>query len=359
MVPVSLFVAAALAAPTFDAGSDGSYGPLFVAAGTTLDVVLPADGTIHATDITVEAGATLTFTRNINNTPVYLLSQGDVVIDGVIDVSGSDSTASTGGAGGPGGFDGGTGTNPGNAQARPNTLVPDRNLLHLIGGRGGSGDGDGAPNCGGGGGGGALLIASSTTITLDGVLDLNAGSGACPEFPTDTGGDGYPGHVRLVAPVVTGTGDIDASQSAGTLGYVRVDSLLPGYESLSYNGTTPLSSSFQVTAGNIMIGRLDVVPTARITSVAGQGVATESGAVSVIVPAGSPTTQDVVVEVAGLAANGTVTVSLQKWQSGLTGVSNATFTSTASLDLGAGETSVTIPVTFEPLASTWLLARVY
>ncbi len=358
MLTLAALTAVAIAAPTFDAGSDGSYGSLFVAAGTTLDVVLPDDGTIHATDITVEAGATLTFTRNANNTPVYLLSQGDVVIDGVIDVSGGDSTSSGGGPGGPGGFDGGNGTATGNQLARPTLLSHDRDLLHLVGGRGGNGDGDGAPNCGGGGGGGALLIASSTTITLDGVLDLNAGSGACPEFPGDPGGDGLPGHVRLVAPRVTGTGDIDAAQSAGTLGYVRVDSLLPGFETLSYNGATPLTTSGQVSAGSAMIGRLPVVPTARITSVAGQAVATETGAISVTIPAGSPTTQDVVVEVGGLAASGTVAVAVQRWQSG-PAVSSTTTTFSGSIDLGGGETSVVIPVDFEPLATTWLLARVY
>jgi hypothetical protein len=151
MLTLVALTAAALAAPTFDAGSDGSFGSLFVAAGTSLDVVLPPDGTIHATDITVEAGATLTFTKNANNTPVYLLSQGDVQIDGVIDVSGGDSAASVGGAGGPGGFDGGTGST-GNEAARPQSLIHDARLLHLVGGRGGAGDGDGVPNCGGGGG---------------------------------------------------------------------------------------------------------------------------------------------------------------------------------------------------------------
>ncbi len=184
------------------------------------------------------------------------------------------------------------------------------------------------------------------------MLDANAGSGACPEFPTDSGGDGYPGHVRLVAPTVTGTGDIDAARSAGTLGFVRVDSLLPGYESLSYNGATPLTSSSQVSVGNAMIGRLAVVPTARIASVAGQAVATETGAVAVTIPSGSATTQDVVVDVAGLAADGTVSVQIEKWQSGPWPVSNVTFTFNGTIDLGAGETSVTIPVDFE-LARGW------
>ena len=90
-------------AQNFDAGSNGSLGALSVAdADVTVD--LPPDGRLHYTTVTVAAGRTLRFTRNALNTPVQLLAQGDVLIDGVISVDGSQAPASPpiGGAAGPG-----------------------------------------------------------------------------------------------------------------------------------------------------------------------------------------------------------------------------------------------------------------
>ena len=106
-VPMILMLSslsAALAAPDFDAGSDGSYGPLLVTAGNTLQVTLPPDGVIRATDITVETGGVLRFQTNTNNTPVYLLAQGDIRIDGTLDIAGRPATADVGGFAGPGGW---------------------------------------------------------------------------------------------------------------------------------------------------------------------------------------------------------------------------------------------------------------
>ena len=104
----TLFVAP-LMGQTFDAGSNGSYGPLNITADTTLP--MPADGIFRCTTITVASGTTLRFSRNPLNTPVYLLASGDVSIAGSIDVSATgpvDGSGRTiGGAGGPGGFDGG------------------------------------------------------------------------------------------------------------------------------------------------------------------------------------------------------------------------------------------------------------
>src|SRR5688572_26837161 len=92
----------------FASGSDGSFGAMNITTNTTLD--LPANGTYNCTTITVAQGATLRFRRNPLNTPVTLLAQGDVIIDGTIDVSGSATGGNfAGGLGGPGGFDGGPG----------------------------------------------------------------------------------------------------------------------------------------------------------------------------------------------------------------------------------------------------------
>src|SRR5688572_6646320 len=91
----------------FSSGSDGSYGPMNITTNTTLD--LPTNGVFQCTTVTVSPGATLRFRRNPLNTPVTLLAQGNVTIDGTIDVSGSSTIGNfAGGTGGPGGFDGGS-----------------------------------------------------------------------------------------------------------------------------------------------------------------------------------------------------------------------------------------------------------
>lgn len=357
MIVVHLAFSVALAAPDFDAGSDGSAGAVFVSAGSSLQLPLPDDGVIHATSVLVEAGATLTFAPNTNNTPVYLLSQGEVVIEGTLDVAGLPAMADVGGEGGPGGWAGGAGSQLGNIDARPKSVVAEPSLLHLVGGVGGNGDGDSPPNCGGGGGGGALLIASDARIVVDGALLAGGGSAQCPDFPNDPGAAGYGGNVRLVAPIVEGTGSIDTlggdglSNRAGTL---RVDTLLPAATiGLDFNGGPPAASG-RYSSGYTMQGMLPVVPQVRILSVGGQAVPTETGPVSVTFAGGTARTRDVLVEVTGFQPSGTVSVRVEQWKSGM---SNATATDLATLDLSTGNT-LAIPVTFEPLTATWLTAVV-
>src|SRR5262245_53265779 len=73
------------AAQTFNNGSTGALGDVVIDANTTLP--LPEDGILHYKTLVVNANATLSFTRNARNTPVYILSQGDVSINGTINVS--------------------------------------------------------------------------------------------------------------------------------------------------------------------------------------------------------------------------------------------------------------------------------
>lgn len=357
MTLLTLALTAALAAPSFDAGSDGSYGPLLVSAGTSVQVALPADGVIHATSVTVEAGGTLTFLPNTNNTPVYLLSQGDILVAGTVDVAGLPATADVGGTGGPGGYVGGAGSQLGNIDARPKSVNADPHLLHLVGGVGGNGDADSPPNCGGGGGGGALLLASDTRVTVDGAVLAGGGSAQCPDFPDDPGAAGYGGNVRIVAPVVDGIGSIDTLGGDGLLqraGNLRIDALLPAaYTGLGFNGGPPAASG-RFSSGFTMLAMLPVVPQVRIVSVGGQAVATETGPVSVMFQSTDARTQDVVVQVDGLAPEGNVSVRVEMWQNGAT---NATSTPQVTLNLANGDTA-TVPVTFEPLTATWLTAVV-
>src|ERR1700746_3363528 len=63
----------------FDSGSDGSYGDLIVTNDTTL--ALPPDGVFKCKTIYVTNGAHLFFEHNSANTPVFLLSKGDVTIN--------------------------------------------------------------------------------------------------------------------------------------------------------------------------------------------------------------------------------------------------------------------------------------
>src|SRR6266550_4350883 len=79
----------------FNSGSTGADGALNMTTNTTLD--LPPNGIFNFTTINVASGATLSFNRNIFNTPAYLLATGDVIIDGTIDVSGSGSVEGAGG----------------------------------------------------------------------------------------------------------------------------------------------------------------------------------------------------------------------------------------------------------------------
>src|SRR6266853_5150494 len=69
----------ALWGQTFDSGSTGSNGVLDVTNNITLD--LPPDGVFNFTTITVRANKTLSFRTTGLNTPVYLLAQGDVVVE--------------------------------------------------------------------------------------------------------------------------------------------------------------------------------------------------------------------------------------------------------------------------------------
>src|SRR3954471_23631368 len=70
----------------FDAGSNGTLGDVIIDVNTTLD--LPPDGKLHYKSLTVNAGVRLNFNRNARNTPAFILSQGNVEVNGTIDVNG-------------------------------------------------------------------------------------------------------------------------------------------------------------------------------------------------------------------------------------------------------------------------------
>lgn len=251
-------------AADFNAGSNGSLGDVVIDADTT--VPLPPDGILHYKSLLVNSDKTLRFQRNSLNTPVILLSQGDVVINGTISVSGSQAPnaqsggAPTGGAGGPGGFDGGKpgfsgvppgdGYGPGAGRGGRNDFSADgagagcfangpnwgesRNnhgtnfygnaiLIPLIGGSGGGGS-SGGPGFGGGGGGGAILIGSNTRIRVNGSVLARGGSNLGSSVNAGSGGA-----IRLLAPAVAGAGLIDVrgnnGDSSAAEGWIRIDTI--------------------------------------------------------------------------------------------------------------------------------------
>jgi hypothetical protein len=257
---------------------------------------LPPDGKLHFTTITVSSNATLRFGRNALNTPVYLLAKGDVIIDGTIDVSGktAGTNAYVGGDPGPGGFvggapgyliqagppvtaRGGNGLGPGggkpeytsgggpgcyayNALNNPaaGQSYGFAHLIPLIGGSGGAGASNSITG-GGGGGGGAVLIASNTRIQVNGSGRILANGGA--KSATGNSGPGSGGAIRLVAPMVLGTGVLDVTEESSTLGNpgrIRIDSVL------RYDPTDPTNPTNQF---NISTGTTGVGTDARVWSV--------------------------------------------------------------------------------------------
>ena len=286
---------AAMAAP-FDCGSTGTYGAMNISNNTTLQ--LPTNGIFNCTTITVAFGATLTFSKNSFNSPVYLLATGDVVINGTIDVS------AIGRIGGPGGFDGGyggmyfstsptagDGYGPGGGKGSSGYgsfagTYGNQLLVPLIGGSGGAGR-DGSPGLDGGGGGGAVLIASNTKITVNGVV-LSYGRTAVAY-----GGYGSGGAIRLVAPSVGGGGNLRACNIDGfngPFGRIRIDCPdIQAYRALTMIGNASRGSRMMVFPA--------VIPALDIIAVAGNAIPEGTNSpVLFELPVGASTNQTVLVQ---------------------------------------------------------------
>lgn len=218
-------------------GADGAFNPT-----ASQSIQLPADGIFNYSSVNIPAGVTITYIKNAANTPVTMLSAGDVTINGVIDVSATTLDITSGGSAGPGGFNGGAagsavgistwvngyaspnvgsagkgpgggapgavhlpGANPGwsttypdiaaggggaygtapaaaggGCPTTPGVIYGNATLIPLIGGSGGGGGAGGPiyPGAGGGGGGGAILIAASGAINVNGSILANGGTPA-------------------------------------------------------------------------------------------------------------------------------------------------------------------------------------
>ncbi len=217
-----LLLATSAHAQTFDSGSDGSDGPLFLTTPGIVDfnpaVLFPHHvGNVYRFQaITIGRGVTVRLNTLAGGSAAAWLSQGPVLIEGTLDLTGADSVAYAAGGkrtpvrGGPGGYPGGVGASKyaeaqpgeGTSPGAPNHGGAFSGNIFLVPLTGGSGGG-GTDAASGGGGGGALLIASSSSITVNGIINANGGNQNAAEFAT-TGGGG--GAVRLAAPRIDGTG---------------------------------------------------------------------------------------------------------------------------------------------------------
>ena len=194
------------------------------------------DGVYHFTSVHINALTTVRLSSTKLPGPVHWLVSGPVQIDGTIDLSGRRGHARTRSAmlrvpaePGPGGFPGGIGgNNSGSAPPQPGagpgggtpgrggTFTGNEFLVPLVGGSGGGGGDIGGGTewgQGGGGGGGALLIASSNRITITGGGSIIAygGETSVTDNNSTCAGGGAGGAIRLVAPVLEGSGRLDVS----------------------------------------------------------------------------------------------------------------------------------------------------
>ena len=299
----SLLLWSTAAYATFNSGSTGALGNFTTTVNRV--IALPPNGVLNYGTITIGSGATVTFTPNAANTPVYMLATGDVNIAGTINVNGSNATAAIPGTGGPGGFAGGyggdinttggiglgpgggnyggsgagggggggygavggngwSGTNPGAGGGIYGTAT----LLPIMGGSGGGGGGGSGSYVGtpGGGGGGAIVIASSTSITITGSITANGGTGYYI-YARGDGGGGSGGAIRLVSNIVSGNGSITAQGGTGGdragnggLGRIRIEAAVN-----NRNAVTSPAYSYGL-PGNVFVASM---PSLTITSVGG------------------------------------------------------------------------------------------
>ena len=186
--------------------------------------------------VNIPAGVTVTFKNHHSRAPVVWLVDGNVTINGLVNLNGKDggwgSTALI--EPGPGGFRGGSGiTNcaglgPGGASllnyGRGNYASEQTGTLGkkygnlaivpLIGGSGGSY----VSTQGGGGGGGAIAIACTGLLTLNGRIEALGG-----RDPNSGDRYGSGGAVRLVSEAITGGSSGNILATAGGVGRIRID----------------------------------------------------------------------------------------------------------------------------------------
>lgn len=400
VITVAITALLAVRCLAFESGSSGIDGALNITQDTELQ--LPPSGIFNYTDVTVAAGATLTFTRNANNTPVAILATGDVTINGAIRVNGGAggiSSMEKPGSGGPGGYDGGvgglfrsSGASMGGYGKGPGGGSPSTDVTYACSGRGGEGGGYGSAGgntvgslagnaygnvallpllggsgggggngyshlgTGGGGGGGALLIAASGTVTVNGEVSSDGGisggyvtgtaicGSAAPEN-NGTGGGGSGGAIRIIATTLTGEGSIHtlgavagAVNSAGRGGTGGVGRIRLEAENFLRTANTNPAYSFS-TPSVVFIANM---PSISISSINGDTVpAAPTGFRDVVLPGITTNPVTVVIATANVPTGTTIVLSALP-DRGLAVTANSTPV-TGSLTAGTASVDINLP----------------
>jgi hypothetical protein len=275
---LAVFLSASIVAraQSFSSGSTGADGALDLSSGPCQrQIQLPESGILNYTTIYIPTNCGVSFKPNFRNTPVIMLAQGSVIIDGQIIVNASTSQA---GEPGPGGFNGGAGTNAiggqngfgpggGTTGSHNGTWVGSLSLVPIVGGSGGWG----IP---GGGGGGAIVIASSGTIALSGKIWADGVYGA--NFLSTGSG----GAIRLVANSINVSGSFEARGGFGIstgpgfcTGVVRLEAPAG---SLTYTGSSDPLPILSTTINSQIVSD-NSTPSLSITSIGGFPVSYTSG----------------------------------------------------------------------------------
>ncbi|MBN9690655.1 MAG: hypothetical protein J0M24_10480 [Verrucomicrobia bacterium] len=336
------------------------------------------NGRFDFTTIEVPSGITVRFLKDAVNSPVRWLATGDVVINGVIDVSGERALQSFApgqvAQGGPGGYAGGArgvrfdasssyvggaGQGPGGGLPGTQPITSPQNLRDGQSGRyldaygnaflqpllGGSGGGGGssvntADGGSGGGGGGAILISSSRDIVINGAIRANGGD---VEGFNSVGGRGSGGGILLKADRISGPGVLEAyggyASNPNADGRIRVEAFVRTMTSV---GNPVVIGGLPGANGDIN----NAGATLQITSVKGVGVPA--------LPSGSLLTPDVVfsetgpvtVQVSGTGIPDGTPVNLRVT------TANGVVSGSANLTAGAATIQIEIPKGLGTLQAT-------
>jgi len=368
-----------------NSGSNGSDGALdYSGSGSPTNIVIDMhdhpNGVYQYTYVNISSNWRFSFIPNANNTPVTWLVQSNVVINGVVDVSGQNANALLVGIGGPGGGAGGAGGSiPTSGQGigagsaggvgggasfgslgtggvnvlgtnysgSAGQIYGNQFLVPLIGGSGGGGgrgipDGN-WPSCSGGGGGGAILIAAPSMVLNGQIRSMGGSSGN--SYPGNIcGGGGSGGGIRLVTGILSGTGVIQVSGgssnagSSGGTGRVRLDVIQSSFAGQIY-GSFSQGSQF------IIIPTSGQLPQLTVTSVGGVPVsASPSGQISTpdaVLSAQQNNPIPVVVSCANLPLNTQITVSVKPANGAA--VSATGYNTTGTLASSTATISINIP----------------
>lgn len=272
------------------------------------------------TDVSIAAGATVTFKNHPSRAPVVWLVSGNVDIAGTVSLNGGNYVMGPAmSEPGPGGFRGGVGSHykflptrtffaggagrgpgggpqlvgggegfgasystKGEGDPSNGTLYGNPSLVPLIGGSGGAADTrarnpsfGGGDSFGGGAGGGAILIAATSQIQINGIIRANGGEGTSVRYHERTG-SGSGGGIRLCCRDLVGTGQVQTMGGIGTgwgdggwdggQGRIRLERQL----NVNALTVTPGASSQLLTEGeSVILWPSTEAPTAKLVSFGG------------------------------------------------------------------------------------------